>query len=346
MKGEFTRQEIFSQPDAWGAALEVLAGEREAVQALLHDNRYESVIFTGCGSTYYLSLAAAALFQGQTGVNARALPASEIWLYPRSAFRADGKTLLVAVSRSGETTETLHAVEQFKTMGGGSVLTLSCYPDKALASMGDLNVVLPSGQEQSVAQTRAFSVLYLATVMLTAFWDDQQPLIDELGKLSQAGRQLLQRYSDLAVDWGRRTTLDRFYFLGSGPRYGLACELNLKMKEMSLTHSEPFHFMEFRHGPMSMVTPDTLVVGLRSEQNRTQENQVLEDMRARGAQVLSLAEDDADVAFASGLSETARNILYLPVAQVMAYERSLAKGLDPDRPHNLEAVVRLDGRSS
>jgi glucosamine--fructose-6-phosphate aminotransferase (isomerizing) len=115
------------------------------------------------------------------------------------------------------------------------------------------------------------------------------------------------------------------------------------MKEMSLTHSEPFHFMEFRHGPMSMVTPETLIFGLRSEQNRAEEQQVLDDMRVRGAQVLSLDEAEADVSFASGLSEAARNVLYLPFGQIMGFERSLAKGLDPDRPHNLEAVVRLNG---
>jgi glucosamine--fructose-6-phosphate aminotransferase (isomerizing) len=346
MRGEFTQREIFSQPDAWSAALEVLTGLRAAVQTLVRSKAYESVIFTGCGSTYYLALAAAALFQEQNGIYARALPASEIWLYPRSAFRAQSPTLLVAISRSGETTETLYAVEQFKSQAQGDVLTLSCYPDKALAAMGDVNIVLPSGQEQSIAQTRAFSVLYLGAVMLSALWGEQKPLIDELGKLPQVGRKLLDSYHNLAVSWGKQTNLDRFYFLGSGPRYGLACELNLKMKEMSLTHSEPFHFMEFRHGPQSMVTPTTLIVGLRSEQNQAEENQVLADMRTGGAQVLSLAEADADVAFASGLSEAARNILYLPIGQIIAYERSLAKGLDPDRPNNLEAVVRLNGRSS
>ena len=61
---------------------------------------------------------------------------------------------------------------------------------------------------------------------------------------------------------GGDLTLDRFYFLGSGPRYGLACEVNLKMKEMTLTHSEPFHFLEFRHGPKSMVCESALVAGL------------------------------------------------------------------------------------
>jgi glucosamine--fructose-6-phosphate aminotransferase (isomerizing) len=129
--------------------------------------------------------------------------------------------------------------------------------------------------------------------------------------------------------------------LGSGPRYGLACELNLKMKEMSLTHSEPFHFMEFRHGPMSMVTTTTAILGLVSETNRAHELRVLAEMSERGARCCALGEAGVEVEFQSGLSEAARNILYLPIGQLIACERALAKGLNPDRPHGLSAVVRL-----
>jgi glucosamine--fructose-6-phosphate aminotransferase (isomerizing) len=121
----------------------------------------------------------------------------------------------------------------------------------------------------------------------------------------------------------------------------LACELSLKMKEMSLSHSEPFHFMEFRHGPMSMVTPSTLLIGLLSEQNRAQEQAVLDEMAQRGARVLVMADTGADVSFQSGVDEAARNVLCLPIGQLIAFERALHKSLDPDRPHNLTAVVRL-----
>ena len=140
---------------------------------------------------------------------------------------------------------------------------------------------------------------------------------------------------------GRNLDIDRFYFLGSGPRYGLASELSLKMKEMALSHSEPFHFMEFRHGPKSMVTPSTLVVGLLSKSNYQQEAAVLEEMSALGAQVLSMGEEQAIASFQSGLDESIQNILYLLVGQVMAFERSIAKGLNPDLPHNLDTVVKL-----
>ena len=92
-------------------------------------------------------------------------------------------------------------------------------------------------------------------------------------------------------NWVSDLDLERFYWLGSGPRQGLACELSLKMKEMSLTHSEPFHFMEFRHGPKAMVTPQALVIGLRSTRNGSYETAVLEDVKSLRGRVLDMAED-------------------------------------------------------
>jgi glucosamine--fructose-6-phosphate aminotransferase (isomerizing) len=129
--------------------------------------------------------------------------------------------------------------------------------------------------------------------------------------------------------------------LGSGPRYGLACEVNLKMKEMTLTHSEPFHMLEFRHGPKAMVGKSAAVIGLLSEENREYESAVLAEMGQLDGQTLTLAETEADVTFASGLPKAVRNVLYLPVLQLMAYHRAIAKGLDPDKPTNLDAVVKL-----
>jgi glucosamine--fructose-6-phosphate aminotransferase (isomerizing) len=161
-------------------------------------------------------------------------------------------------------------------------------------------------------------------------------------KLPPLGEKLIREYDGFARSFGENLDLDRFYFLGSGPRYGLACETNLKMKEMTLTHSEPFHFFEFRHGPMSMVTNTTVVIGMRSSVNSDHEQTVLEEMRNLGSQILSLGESDADVAFESFLPEEVRNVLYLPVMQLMAFYRARAKGLDPDNPRNLSAVVHLD----
>jgi glucosamine--fructose-6-phosphate aminotransferase (isomerizing) len=300
------------------------------------------VLFTGCGSTYYVSLAAAALFQELTGVPARGLPGSEVWFYQPNAYSTHQRHLLVAVSRSGESTETVRAVEAFRQRGHGEVMTLSCYPDAPLATMGDLNLIFTAAQEESVAQTRAFSSLYLASAAFAAICAGEDGLLSQMSGVYRAGTRLLERYTSLAEQLGRDPRFDRFYFLGSGARYGLACEVSLKMKEMSLSHSEPFHFNEFRHGPMSMVTDSTLLVGMVSERNTEREMAVLNEMQARGASVLSLGERGTTVAFESGLDEAARAVLYLPIIQLMAFEHALSKGLNPDQPHNLTTVVRLE----
>ena len=293
--GKFTREEIYSQPAAWTAALQVLQ-DKSAELGELAKHGYTQVVFTGCGSTYYLSLAGAALLEGLAGVPSRGLPASEIWLNPQLYFHAGERALLVAVSRSGETTETLRACAAFRLGGYGDILTLSCYPERALASAGKVNVVLPSGQEESVAQTRAFSTLYLGTLYLAALWAKRSDVIQALPELAGACSQMLGTYAEMVAQLGSDLELERFYFLGSAYRYGLACEVSLKMKEMTLSHSEPFHFMEFRHGPMSMVNPHTLVTGLLSQANRQTEAAVLEDLRKLGARLLVVGSQLADIA--------------------------------------------------
>jgi glucosamine--fructose-6-phosphate aminotransferase (isomerizing) len=167
-------------------------------------------------------------------------------------------------------------------------------------------------------------------------------LLSAMAGLPKIGYRLMENYEPFAREIGKDLGFDRFYFLGSGIRYGLACEANLKMKEMTLTHSEPFHFLEFRHGPMSMVNEKAVVVGLVSEKNSSHEQAVLNEMEALGGRTLSLAEANADVPFDSRIPEIGRAVLYLPVLQLMAFHRSLAKGLNPDRPKNLTAVVQLN----
>ncbi len=340
-RGKFTREEIMSQPEAWSAALGILKGRAAEISAIARQEQVPHVIFTGCGSTFYLSCAAAVLFQELTGIYARGLPASELWLNPQCSYPSTGSTILIAVSRSGETTETLRACELFARLGKGKLISLVCDPGSSLAGMGALNLVLPSGMERSIAQTRAFSTLYLGTASLSAIWAGRNDLLDQAAALPGLGERILASYSPLAEKLGQDMEIDRIYILGSGGRYGIARELNLKLKEMSLTHSEAFHFLEFRHGPKAMVTPGTLLIGLVSEANEAQEKAVLHDAARLGAQVISMGERNADISFDSGLQEVMRNILYLPFGQVLAYERSIAKGFDPDYPNHLDPVVKL-----
>jgi glucosamine--fructose-6-phosphate aminotransferase (isomerizing) len=340
-RGIFTREEIYSQPESWMHAIDVLKENAKAIQDFSHHEDHPQVIFTGCGSTYHLSCAAASVFQELTGISARGLPASELWLSPRSYYISSGRTILIAISRSGETTETLQACDAFQVNRKGKIITLVCDPDSSLAKLGALNLGFPSGMEQSIAQTRAFSTLYLGVVGLCAIWARQDEQFDQINSLPLIGRRIIGNYCTSAEFYGKNMELDRIYFLGSGGRFGLACELNLKMKEMSLTHSEAFHFMEFRHGPKAMVNRNTLIVGLVSETNAKHELAVLKDTQDLGAEIVTMGENNVDISFNSGLEEVFRNILYLPFGQMMAYERSIAKGLDPDHPNNLDSIVKL-----
>ena len=330
-----TYQEIKSQTEAWAQAVKV-----SSAADLPRAGDYDQVIFTGCGSTYYLSLAAAALYQELTGCPARAIPAGELVLHPRTIL-TDQKTLLVAVSRSGATSETLKAVEKFQAGKRGHVIAISNY-DEVLSQLADLSIVIDKGQEKSVAQTRAFASMYIAASVLCARMAGRNDLVEAIGRLPEVGNRVIGNYESLAKAIGENLDFDRFYFLGSGIRYGLACEVNLKMKEMTLTHSEPFHFLEFRHGPMSMVNQSTVVVGMLSEVSRDHELKVLSEMKTLGGRAISLGETDADIQFESGIPDEGGGVLQLPVLQLMAFYRSLAKGLNPDRPNHLNAVVQLD----
>lgn len=322
------------------AGLNDVQSHAAALGELWRAGRYDQVIFTGCGSPYYIGEAAAAALREQD-IPALGLPASEIWLNPTAAYDQRKRTLLVALSRSGQTSELIRACEAFLARRQGDLVTLSCYPDTTLSKLGRLNVLLPSGQETSLAQTRAFTTLYLAALACGAIWAGNGALLRDLATLPQVGQALMARYGALVQTLGEDAAFDSFYFLGSGARHGLARELSLKMKEMSLSHSEPFHFLEFRHGPQTMVGPNTLVVGLVSEQNYEREMAVIHDMQALDGRTLSIGERGCDVNFDSGAGDLARNALYLPVGQLLAFAHALSKGLNPDQPHNLSAWVKL-----
>lgn len=348
-RGAHTRREILGQTLAWKATLQRVLKREPDLRALFRNHSFDEIIFTGCGSTYYLSLSGSAVFQISIGVRARALPASELLLFPRACLADPGRTLLVAVSRSGQTTETRRAIQTFRQAGGQDVVVITCYQDSPMVAEASLSLVAELAEEQSVAQTRSFSSM-LVLAHTWAWLLSNQGHHREIESLPSVGERLISENHDLARQLGEDSSLERFFFLGSGPQYGLACEAMLKMKEMSLSYSEAFHFMEFRHGPMSMVNDSTLVVGLLSSRTRNYEVAVLKEMRALGARTLVLAEEmgkeplpaDYLVCFESGLPEAVRGVLYMPILQLIAYHRAMHKGLNPDSPKHLSAVVILD----
>lgn len=347
-RGQHTWTEITGQPEAWRATLGAFTADRAALEDFLNQADFAQILVVGCGSTHYLAQTAAAVLTRRTRTPAHPLPSSELWLFPDTA--SPDQTLLLTVSRSGTTTETLRALERFRETYGGPVLAVTCCPQSPLAQQANFALVTPGGQEQSVAQTRSFTSMLLLTQALAAVLARDEAGVERLHWLPDALEDLVARLGDLPQQLGTDQDIERIFFLGGGPLYGLANEAMLKTKEMSLSYAEAYHPLEFRHGPMSMVEEHTLVVGLLSDTGLTEELRVLEEMQGLGARTLALVEDssvftdwqaDHLVELRSGLSEWERGPLYLPVLQRMAYHRAVAKGLDPDQPNNLTAVVEL-----
>ncbi|MCY3832416.1 MAG: SIS domain-containing protein [Chloroflexi bacterium] len=341
--GQHTFREIMSQPEIWSVALSAFAERRGAFAALWTDAAPDQVIVTGCGSTYYLALTAARLLR-RAGVDALACPASELLLCSDSICLPGRRTLMIAVSRSGTTTETVRAQEQFKARIGGSVVAVTCDSASPLALAADLAIAIDAAQERSVAQTRSFSSMALVIQQMAAHLAGED--LGAGSALPELCRHLLESYSDLARSLAEDAAIEKFFFLGSGALYGIACEAMLKMKEMSLSYSEAYHTLEFRHGPMSMAGEDSLVIGLISPLPAKQEIRVLREMGEMGARPLAIAQSSTGLAPEISLPADQLSgcspILYLPVLQLLAYYRAIIKGCNPDRPQNLSAVISLD----
>lgn len=348
--GKFSLHEISTQQTSWQSAIEQTLSRQANLQQLLTRNASNGLVFTGCGSTHYLAQFAAPYFQSVTGIRCRAVPASELLLQTDTIVTPAERPLIVALSRSGETSETIMAVEKMRTRGSDA-LTISCYADTSLAAVSSLTIDVPEGREESFAQTRSFAGMLVAVQCLAALTADDSHLLDELRQLPSLGPDLIRRAQQATQPWATTDSYQRITYLGSGPLYGLANEATVKMKEMALSLAEGYHFMEFRHGPMSLVDHDHLVVGLVSETTRAYELAVLRDLRERHAQVLVIANGDAqeigdwDGTFSlnSPLSERANGVLFLPFLQYLACQRACWRGLNPDRPRNVVMSIQLRG---
>jgi len=340
MNGQYTYTEIMTQTEAWSDALVAFNAVASSLTSQWQTLNPTNVIFTGCGSTHYLSLVAASLFQQQTGIHSLACPASELLLFGETILKEPSETLLVAISRSGTTTETLTAISKFKEQGGTAVWTITCYPDSPMAEMSDIVLPAEAAQEVSLAQTRSFSSMLLLAQALAAHIGGEDWSI--LHKLPEIGRNLLSKTEPLVQQIASRQEVTRFTFLGSGSLFGVASEAMMKMTEMSLTVAQVFHFMEYRHGPMSMADEELAIFGLVSSTAASHEMQVLAEMADKGATVISLAANGGDIELPANLPSWAMPVLYLPSLQLLSYHRAMFKELDSDNPRNLTAVIYLD----
>jgi len=331
-QGAVTAAEIASQPQVWPRA--IAAGV--AATGLQERLRVGSTLYTGCGSTAHLAAALAVSHRQSLPTFAWAETASEVWLAPQAApLRAE---TVVAISRSGETTETIEACRRAKQSGAG-VVAVTASLSSGLSRVADATVYVDFASEESVVQTRSFTSMMLAALsaQLSAAGGDAEDVFGDVGGLGaalmmQAG-PIIERLAD--------PFLEAVYVLGSGFSAGLACESALKIKEMSGTFCEAFPVLDFRHGPISLVDRRSAALVFCGA-GLPYELAVAKDIEACGAYAATVGPDPGCmVETPQGASEHATAVARMVIPQLAGLRRGIAKGIDPDAPRGVTAYVHL-----
>jgi glutamine---fructose-6-phosphate transaminase (isomerizing) len=348
--GDHSLKEILSQPHCWGSCFKELEESRlldEIWSPLAHATEW---LFVGCGSSYYVALAAAATWTAITGRRARAIPASEMLLFPELIMTRAEQTAGVVISRSGRTSEAVEAAQLLEARGVRT-LAVTCADGQPLSRMATRTLSLLSADEESTVMTRSFSSMLLALEYLAGSVVGNHTLVENLRRLPELTESVLKKAQSAVSDFVKQTQFDDYICLGQGPFYGLASESALKITEMSVSYSQCFHTLEFRHGPKSVVSPKTLVIFLFSETGHGRERGVLEEIKSLGATTLAVVNQaDQRTSGASDLvielkleiPEILRLAPYVFAGQLLGLYTGLKKGLDPDNPRHLNRVVMLD----
>jgi glucosamine--fructose-6-phosphate aminotransferase (isomerizing) len=329
--GALTLREIHSQPEVWGQCLETL--DKLNLEPLIGDKspRTYEWLFVGCGTSYYLAQAAAATFTTLVGAPARAVPASEILLFPKLVFPVE---------------EVLQVAEYLKQRGV-EFLAITCDGNE-LRELSSRTLKLPVTEESTV-MTSSFTSMLMALQYVAARLAKQDGFVDALHTLPRALAGLLPIYGPAIEEFAQRSFED-VAFLGQGALYPIASETALKIMESSSCYAQFFHTLEFRHGPMSIVSENVLVGALLSETGYTEESAVLQEMKGLGGCTAAIANRltpevrrSADLAIELGLAvpELARLTVYVVWGQLLGSRLGIQKGLDPDSPRHLSRVVTL-----
>jgi glutamine---fructose-6-phosphate transaminase (isomerizing) len=349
--GRHALAEILSQPRCWDDCLRLLEqkGLIPDVTAPYADAR--EWLFIGCGSSYYIAQSAAACWSAVTGMQARAIPASELVLFPDLVLAGLEKPAAVLISRSGRTSEALQAAEILEQTKAIRTLAVTCTPRQPLEQIATRTLCLLPANEESTVMTRSFTSMLLALQYLAGTIAGNAEVIDGLRQLPARAENLFSELHFAVREFVAARQFADYVFLGQGSLYGLACESALKLTEMSVSYGQSFHTLEFRHGPKSIVAPETLIVFLLSESGYEAECSVLEEVKSLGGTTIAVADrveqrarrsTDLVVELGLGGAEVARMPAYVCPAQLAGLYTGLKKGLDPDNPRNLSRVVLLD----
>jgi len=359
----YMQKEIFEQPQALANTLEMIGGAQSlsanifGVEAPAIFSRVKSVLILACGTSFHAGLVARYWIEQIAKVSCTVEIASE-YRYRDSVPAAD--TLVVTISQSGETADTLAAVKHAKSLGMTDTLSICNVPESALIRESALKFLTRAGPEIGVASTKAFTTQLAALALLTLTIAKQQGRLSEEQEVRQltALRHLpVAVQKVLALEPEIRHWAEKFankhhaLFLGRGHHYPIALEGALKLKEISYIHAEAYPAGELKHGPLALVDKNMPVIAVAPNDALLEKlKSNLQEVKARGGELYVFADKDSEV-----MADEHLHVLRLPEhygllspvlhtipLQLLAYHAALVKGTDVDKPRNLAKSVTVE----
>ena len=359
----YMQKEIFEQPSAVANTLEMVFNAQAISPNLFGSeagkifSQTKSILILACGTSYHAGLVARYWLETVAGLPCNVEIASE---YRYRDPIAEPGTLVVGISQSGETADTLAALNYAKKLGHQYSLAICNVPESALIRQTGLRFLTRAGPEIGVASTKAFTTQLASLLLLTITLakmrqklsaQDEQQMIMTLRHLPMALQHALQVESQVQT-WAKSFAQKRHaLFLGRGVHYPIAMEGALKLKEISYIHAEAYAAGELKHGPLALVDDEMPVVAIApNDQLLGKLKSNLQEVHARGGELYVFADADSQITQSENvhvirLSEHAgllSPILHTIPLQLLAYHVALVRGTDVDKPRNLAKAVTVE----
>jgi glutamine---fructose-6-phosphate transaminase (isomerizing) len=359
----YMQKEIFEQPMAVANTLEMMTNARAVMPQLFGADadkilsKINGLVILACGTSYHAGMVARYWIEALAGLPCNVEIASE---YRYRETYNDPNTLVVTISQSGETADTLAALQYAKQRGHRHSLAICNVPESALVRASDLRFLTRAGPEIGVASTKAFTTQLAALVMLTMVLakqrgqltpDRESELLHALRHLPAALTHVLQVEPEIAVWAERFAQKQHMLFLGRGIHYPIAMEGALKLKEISYIHAEAYAAGELKHGPLALVDRDMPVVAVAPRDALLEKlKSNLQEVRARGGELYVLADQQTRIEPSAGVhviqmpdhAGLLSPILHTVPLQLLAYHTALRRGTDVDKPRNLAKSVTVE----
>ncbi len=359
----FMQKEIHEQPKALTDTIEALIDDNSFSAALFGDEadevfkQVDSILILAAGTSYYAALTAKYWLESIAKIATNVEIASE---YRYRTSVPNPKQLIVTISQSGETLDTMEALKHAKSLGQHCTLSICNVQESAIPRASKLVFYTRAGAEIGVASTKAFTTQLVALFTLAATLAKQRGLLNTaqeheyLTALRQLGGSI-QHALNLEPqirEWAKAfANKHHALFLGRGIHYPIALEGALKLKEISYIHAEAYPAGELKHGPLALVDSDMPVVVIAPNDSLLEKvKSNMQEVRARGGELFVFADADSHFAESEGVHviRTPRHvgvlspILHTIPVQMLAYHAALLKGTDVDKPRNLAKSVTVE----